>query len=243
MKVGEAICMISFTKRYVNIISLIISIIIFCFLNNQIFNKNIQIQNFSVSSKIQEITNNLEKENNAVSDQIINQQSENQQNENQKQEEQPIVENTDNQDSKEETSNEEKNQNNKHDFVWQIEVPAINLKASIAEGTTKEVMDEFVGHFEETAKNQGNIGLAAHNRGYKVNYFQNLKKLKEDDEIIYKYKEFEKRYVVKTLKIISDEDWSLLENTEDNRITLITCVENEPNYRRLVQGVEMVTNN
>ena len=53
-----------------------------------------------------------------------------------------------------------------------------------------------------------------------------------------KYKEFEKRYVVKTLKIISDEDWSLLENTEDNRITLITCVENEPSYRRLIQGIE-----
>ena len=91
----------------------------------------------------------------------------------------------------------------------------------------------------ETVKRNGNIGLAAHNRGYKVNYFQNLKKLKEGDEIIYKYKEFEKRYVVKTLKIISDEDWSLLENTEDNRITLITCVENEPQYRRAVQAIEV----
>ncbi|MBO6244607.1 MAG: class D sortase [Clostridia bacterium] len=130
-------------------------------------------------------------------------------------------------------------QKNSQDFVWQIQIPAINLNALIAEGTSKEVMDEFVGHFEETVKRNGNIGLAAHNRGYKVNYFQNLKKLKEGDEIIYKYKEFEKRYVVKTLKIISDEDWSLLENTEDNRITLITCVENEPQYRRAVQAIEV----
>ena len=99
-------------------------------------------------------------------------------------------------------------------------------------------MDEYVGHFEETKNDKGNIGLAAHNRGYKVNYFQNLKKLKEGDEIIYKYKNIQRTYIVKTLKIIKDTDWSYLENTNENKITLITCVENEPEYRRCVQGIE-----
>lgn len=231
--------MISFTKRYVNIISLIISIIIFCFLNNQISNVENKIQQFSVSSKIQQISKDLENENNLItSNQNPKELNESQQNGNQKQENQPIVVNVDNQENKKETKNEEKNQNNNRDFVWQIEIPAINLNALIGEGTTQEVMDEYVGHFEETVKREGNIGLAAHNRGYKVNYFHDLKKLKEGDEIIYKYKEFEKRYVIKTLKIISDEDWSFLENTEDNRITLITCVENEPSYRRVIQGIE-----
>ena len=229
--------MISFTKRYVNFISLIISIVIFCFLNNQILNEKIQIQNFSVSSKVQQISRDLENENNQ-------QVSVSKQNKNKQQENQPIAENTNNQDKKKETNNakkQENNQNKNSDLIWQLEIPAINLKALIAEGTSKETMDEYVGHFEETVKQNGNIGLAAHNRGYKVNYFHDLKKLKEGDEIIYKYKEFEKRYVVKTLKIISDEDWSWLENTEDNRITLITCVENEPSYRRLVQGIEKFT--
>lgn len=229
--------MISFTKRYVNFISLIISIVIFCFLNNQILNEKIQIQNFSVSSKVQQISRDLENENNQ-------QVSVSKQNKNKQQENQPIAVNTNNQDKKKETNNakkQENNQNKNSDLIWQLEIPAINLKALIAEGTSKETMDEYVGHFEETVKKNGNIGLAAHNRGYKVNYFHDLKKLKEGDEIIYKYKEFEKRYVVKTLKIISDEDWSWLENTEDNRITLITCVENEPSYRRLVQGIEKFT--
>ncbi|MBR0491074.1 MAG: class D sortase [Clostridia bacterium] len=229
--------MISFTKRYVNFISLIISIVIFCFLNNQILNEKIQIQNFSVSSKVQQISQDLENENNQ-------QVSVSKQNKNKQQENQPIAVNTNNQDKKKETNNakkQENNQNKNSDLIWQLEIPAINLKALIAEGTSKETMDEYVGHFEETVKKNGNIGLAAHNRGYKVNYFHDLKKLKEGDEIIYKYKEFEKRYVVKTLKIISDEDWSWLENTEDNRITLITCVENEPSYRRLVQGIEKFT--
>ena len=229
--------MISFTKRYVNFISLIISIVIFCFLNNQILNEKIQIQNFSVSSKVQQISRDLANENNQ-------QVSVSKQNKNKQQENQPIAVNTNNQDKKKETNNakkQENNQNKNSDLIWQLEIPAINLKALIAEGTSKETMDEYVGHFEETVKKNGNIGLAAHNRGYKVNYFHDLKKLKEGDEIIYKYKEFEKRYVVKTLKIISDEDWSWLENTEDNRITLITCVENEPSYRRLVQGIEKFT--
>ena len=62
---------------------------------------------------------------------------------------------------------------------WYIEIPIINLKANIKEGTEKETLDDYVGHFEETQKENGNIGLAAHNRGYKNSYFENIKKLKE----------------------------------------------------------------
>ena len=125
-------------------------------------------------------------------------------------------------------------------YNWIIEIPEINLIAEISEGTTKEVMDSFVGHFEETKTEYGNIGLAAHNRGYPVNYFQDLKKLKEGSEIIYKHGEFIMTYIVKELKIIENTNWEYLKNTEDNRITLITCVENEPKYRRCIQGVEKI---
>ena len=47
---------------------------------------------------------------------------------------------------------------------WQIEIPIIGLIAPIAQGTTQEVMREYVGHFEHTSLWKGNIGLAAHNR-------------------------------------------------------------------------------
>ena len=103
-------------------------------------------------------------------------------------------------------------------------------------------MDDYIGHFEETSKSLGNIGLAAHNRGYKNNYFENLKKLKQGDKIIYNYKDFSKVYIVEKHEIIKDTDWSMLENTEENTITLITCVENEPEYRRCIQGIEETTN-
>ena len=122
---------------------------------------------------------------------------------------------------------------------WCVEIPSINLKANIAEGTSKETMDQFVGHFEETAKSNGNIGLAAHNRGYENNYFADLKKLKKGDKIVYTYEKFRKEYVVTNHVIIENTDWTYLENTDENLITLITCVENEPKYRRCIQGEEI----
>ena len=133
---------------------------------------------------------------------------------------------------------EAEKEESKENEIWQIEIPNISLIANIAEGTTKEILNQYVGHFKETQKENGNIGLAAHNRGYEVNYFQNLKLLKEGDEIKYKHNEFEKIYEVEKNRIIKDTDWGYLENTEENRLTLITCVENEPEYRRCIQAVE-----
>ena len=121
---------------------------------------------------------------------------------------------------------------------WKIEIPSISLVADISEGIDKETLNKYVGHFNITPKKEGNIGLAAHNRGYQVNYFENLKKLKGGEEIIYTCGSFNKTYVViKNIKI-SDEDWSYLENSNENKITLITCIENEPEYRRCVQAIE-----
>lgn len=136
-------------------------------------------------------------------------------------------------------TNENKNNQITKEGIWYIEIPSINLKAEIAEGTTKEVMDKFVGHFEETQKTNGNVGLAAHNRGYEKNYFADLRKLKNGDKIIYRYQNFIKKYAVTKHFIIKDTDWTILENTEENRITLITCVENQKEYRRCIQAEEI----
>ena len=135
--------------------------------------------------------------------------------------------------------NVELNQTVIDESEWALKIQKINLEAKINEGTTKEVMDEYIGHFEETPKELGNVGLAAHNRGYKNNYFENLKKLQIGDEITYIYKGKEKNYKVSKISIIKDTDWSMLENTEENELTLITCVENEPEYRRCVKAEEI----
>mgnify|MGYP000508926946 FL=1 len=122
---------------------------------------------------------------------------------------------------------------------WQIEIPKINLVAPIAEGTSTNIMNEYVGHFEETPKNKGNIGLAAHNRGYKINYFRDLKLLQKGDLIIYTYNGEISKYSVNELGIIKDTDWSKLESSSQDKLTLITCLEDEPEYRRYIQAVKL----
>ena len=143
---------------------------------------------------------------------------------------------------KEEIKNENLNENNlieENIGDWYIEIPVINLKAPIAEGTDLDILKTKVGHFKNTANKFGNIGLAAHNRGYQNNYFENLKKLKLGDEIFYVCEDFKKEYIVDTLEIIKNTNWDYLANSDENKITLITCIENEPEYRRCVQGTEV----
>jgi LPXTG-site transpeptidase (sortase) family protein len=200
-KESDRIGTLKYSTWYINILSLIISIILFFTVNFCNSHFNFQSQNailkagFSVDSQNKSYIENIN------SNHIIT------------------------------TAEEEKNN-------WYLEIPSIELNASIAEGTTKEVMDEFIGHFEESKKWVGNVCLAAHNRGYKNNYFSEVKKLKEGDKIIYYYNNSVREYIVEKNYIIQDTDLSCLEDTEDNTITLITCVENEPNYRRCVKAIE-----
>lgn len=139
-------------------------------------------------------------------------------------------------------SKEKESEETKEEYeedIWQVEIPKIDLIAPISEGTSQEVMLEFVGHFENTSSWNGNVGLAAHNRGYPINYFSKLKELDNEDKIIYRTKYGTKTYAIKTIKIIEDTDWSYLQKTKENKITLITCVENKPSQRLCVQATEI----
>lgn len=122
---------------------------------------------------------------------------------------------------------------------WCLEIPKIKLRAQIAEGTNDEILNQYIGHFVETPITEGNIGLAAHNRGYKVNYFSRIKELGAGDKIFYTYNQEKIEFEVESYGIISETDWSKLENTKETRLTLITCVENEPEQRRFVQAVKI----
>lgn len=123
---------------------------------------------------------------------------------------------------------------------WRIQIPKLSINIHIEEGTTDKVLLKAVGHFEETCKWNGNVGLAGHNRGYKCNFFQKIKNLKIGDEIIYCTKEGKRVYKVQTNKVILETDWSYLQETKDNRITLITCEENRGEYRRCVQAMQVL---
>ena len=120
--------------------------------------------------------------------------------------------------------------------VWTLSIESINLFADINEGTDVENLNKYIGHFEETNIFNGNVGLAAHNRGYPVNYFENLDKLEIGEDINYRIDDIIKTYKVKSINIIKDTDWTYLQETDEDIITLITCVRNKPEYRLCVQA-------
>ena len=137
--------------------------------------------------------------------------------------------------SKKNKSNEIKDKSNK----WRIEIPKIGLNAPIKEGTTPEILLEAVGHFTKTTKDKGNVGLAAHNRGYECNFFERIKELKKGDKIIYKTANKTRTYLVETNTVIKQTNWNYLEPTKNNRITLITCEKDRKEYRRCIQAIEV----
>ena len=114
---------------------------------------------------------------------------------------------------------------------WYLKIPKIDLYAEIREGTDMETLNQYIGHFTETNVEEGNIGLAAHNRGYEVNYFERLKELKPKDEIYYSCNGKEAKCIVQEKGEILETDWSKLEKTCDTNLTLITCLENKPDKR------------
>lgn len=121
-----------------------------------------------------------------------------------------------------------------------LQIPAINLTVSVyeTEDNELEAMVEGVAHFKETSCWDGNIGLAGHNQGVNT-FFQDLYKLKNGDQIILTTALGTRTYEVSMSKEIDETDWSYLERTDNNRITLITCVNHDLTKRLCVQGVEV----
>ncbi len=78
--------------------------------------------------------------------------------------------------------------------------------------------------------------------GYPINYFEKVKDLQTGDEVIYKTPYGTRIYEVKMSTIIQDTDWSYLQETDENIITLITCVRNKPEQRLCVQAVQKEVN-
>ena len=125
------------------------------------------------------------------------------------------------------------------DELGTLTIPDILLdNAPIRESVELSTLSQTIGHFPSTSIYEGNVGLASHNSCNQGDFFKNLKNIKVGSEIFYQTNYGTKRYVVTVKEIISEEDWSYLKETEDNRITLITCVKGQKDKRLCVQAVE-----
>ena len=119
--------------------------------------------------------------------------------------------------------------------VGVIKIDKIGYEGPIYEGTTLDTLAKGVGHLSNSPYFNGNVCLAAHNTS---KFWAKLNTLENGDTITYTSFLGTKEYVVSNIKTIDETDWSDTENTEDNRITLITCVKGQKEKRLCVQASE-----
>ncbi len=124
------------------------------------------------------------------------------------------------------------------DSIGMLEIPSIGLSVNVYDSEDDMAdMDKGLSHFQTTSYWDGNIGMCGHNGNLAFSFFGKLHNVKKGDVITYQTEFGTRSYVVSSIQTIADDDWSHLERTEDNRLTLITCV-SDPAKRLCVQAVE-----
>lgn len=120
-----------------------------------------------------------------------------------------------------------------------LKIPSLNVSVKIYEGTTNSMLAKGAGHFKDTSIWNGNVCLAAHNRGTNA-YFGKIHELDYGDKITLTTKKGTRTYRVFNVEKISVSDTSNLQGTSENMITLITCVKNQADYYRWCVQAEAV---
>lgn len=112
------------------------------------------------------------------------------------------------------------------DEIAIINIPSINLNTVVVESIEKQYLNHYVCHFENSAMpgENGNFSLAGHS-SYRYNeVFNELHKIKLNDEIIIKTLNNEFTYIVKDIYEVNPEDTFVLDqDNEIKELTIVTC--------------------
>ena len=122
--------------------------------------------------------------------------------------------------------------------LGRLKIPSIGVSVKIYEGTDSGQLAKGAGHFTDTSIWNGNVSLAAHNRGAN-NYFGKIHTLKPGDAVTLTTKMGTRTYAVESVKKITETDDSDTAATWENCVTLFTCVRDERDYRWCVRAVEV----
>ncbi|MCM8901013.1 class D sortase [Caldicoprobacter algeriensis] len=125
------------------------------------------------------------------------------------------------------------------DVIGVMEIPKIDLKVAVAEGTDKQTLKKAVGHFEGTAMpgEIGNFAVAGH-RSYTYNeFFNRLDEMEIGDEIRVKTTKGEFVYEVTDIFVVEPHEVWVLDPTPEATITLVTCTPiRVATHRLIVKG-------
>ena len=122
--------------------------------------------------------------------------------------------------------------------IGTLKIPSLGINMKVWEGETNSSMSKGLGHYSSTSAWDGNVGICGHNRGAKY-VIGDIKDMDSGDLITYTTIYGTRTYAVTSVKTIASDDWSNLQATSDNRITLTTCLANHPEKRICVQAVQI----
>ena len=126
----------------------------------------------------------------------------------------------------------------KNGSLGRLEIPALDLSVRIYQGTGSKTLAKGVGHFEDTSIWEGNVCLAAHNRGTN-SYFGQIHTLDIGDKITLTTKLGTRTYKVTDVSKVSETDRGGLADSGKNMLTLYTCVRNQRDQRWCVTAAEV----
>lgn len=124
------------------------------------------------------------------------------------------------------------------DIIGTLTIEKIGLNAPIKDGIDYDILKGYIGHLPESPYFEGNVCLYAHNSGFDNNYFRDLYNLEIGDLVEYSNKYFKSVYKVSDIYIIDEDDMTVLNSSEDNILTMITCVSGSPDKRLCVVAKE-----
>ena len=102
-----------------------------------------------------------------------------------------------------------------------LEIPSVRLKVPVYSTSTDLTMDRGAGIIDGMAypHEPGNIGISGHRDGY----FRVLKDIEQGDQLVLQTLEGTKKFKVDATHIVEISDTRLLQDTEDQTVTLVTC--------------------
>ena len=120
-------------------------------------------------------------------------------------------------------------------YLATLKIPTLDLSVKVYQGTDADALRKGAGHFASTSIWDGNVAIAGHNRGVN-NHFGRIHLLDYGDTIKLTTKLGTRTYEVYAIYKVSVDDMSVLNDSSENIITLVTCVMNQPDYRWCVQA-------
>ncbi len=122
-----------------------------------------------------------------------------------------------------------------------IKIPRTGTEKAVVQGVGVDDLKKGPGHYPTTPLpgQVGNAAIAGHRTTYGAPFF-NLDELKPNDPILVTTLQGSFRYEVVDTKIVRPSEVAVLENTEDNRLTLTTCHPRFSASQRMVVTAKLI---